>query len=179
MKIPSPNIAREIKNAFEQKKTDLANKQKEELRLEKKKKIEVGKICREIIQNAFQASLKDQPYLLVAPTDISSDQALIANELEAKGFLLSKVRDIKANQKSLYNEEELDRYWELRETYHSNIEKLESLIENWLEDLEKSISESTDSEADEYDDFEVNQEIPKMITNQIWIFSDPSNSELT
>jgi hypothetical protein len=73
MKIPSPNKAREIKNAFEQKKTDLANKQREELRLEKKKKIEVGKICREIIQNAFQASLKGQPYLLVAPTDIGSD----------------------------------------------------------------------------------------------------------
>ena len=62
------------------------------------------------------------------------------------------------------------------ETYHSNIEKLESLIENWLEDLEKTIGESTDSEADEYDDFEINQEIPKMITNQICIFSDPSDS---
>jgi len=94
MKIPSPKKAREIKDAFEQKKAELEFQKKEEFRLEKKQKLEIRRICKEIVQNGFQASLKGQTYLLVAQADIGADQAAVIRELEARGFLLSKIKDI-------------------------------------------------------------------------------------
>lgn len=163
MTLPSPNKAREIKNAFDQKKATLAKEQWDKERLELKRMKAANEKTKELLGRAFEAAAIGKNYLTVYSGKESDDLELMADLLQRQGFILSTVKKI-IDKKDDYLESKLhEDYQILRQEYHAQIAKLFELVSNWIEDAKKSR---------DVDDDEIDEELAQTITNQIQIFTE-------
>ena len=163
MTLPSPNKAREIKNAFDQKKAALAKEKKDKDRLELKRIKAANEKVEELLERAFEAAANCKKFFTVYSGYVSDDVGLMADLLHKKGFILYTIKKIKDKEDDYLDNKLHEDYQKIRHEYHAQTAKLFDLLSNWIEDAERSREDGDD---------EIDERLAQTITNQIKILTE-------